>query len=214
MAVTAPGAGRKGITAFLVERDSPGVRPGQPMHKLGCRSSDTSGVVFEQARVPATHVLGAVDAGFRDAMIALNRGRTMGGALSVGIAQAALDEALRYANERVSMGQRLNQHQVIQFKLADMALQVEAARLLVWRAAALLDAGREPRREAAMAKLFASETAVRAADQALQIHGGYGYVSEFAIERIYRDARVCTIGEGTSEIMRMVIARDMLRDTP
>jgi len=214
MAVTTPEAGTKGITAFLVERGIDGVIPGQPMHKLGCRSSDTSGVVFDQARVPVANVLGEVDAGFRDAMLALNRGRTMVGAFSVGVAQSAFQEALRYAQERRSMGHRLADHQAIQHKLAEMAVSLDAARLLVYRAAALLDDGQEPRREAASAKLFASETAVRVAYEALQIHGGYGYTSEFPIERIYRDARVCTIGEGTSEIMRMVIARDMLRNAP
>lgn len=211
MAATDAGAGKNGITAFLVERDFPGVTPGKPMHKLGCRSSDTSGVSLEHARIPGENLLGRLNEGFKDAMLALNRGRTMMGAFSVGVAQSALDEAVRYSQQRKSMGKTIAEHQAIQFMIADMAAEIEASRLLVYRAAKLLDAGQEPRKEAAMAKLFASETAIRCAYQSLQIHGGYGYMNEFPIERIYRDARVCTIGEGTSEIMRMVIARETLR---
>lgn len=211
MASTHPERRRHGISAFLVEKDFPGVRRGKPMHKMGVRSSDTSGVVLDNARVPAYNLLGKEDEGYQNALHALELGRIGIGALAVGIAQAALEASVSYAKQRYTFGKPIGEHQFIQGYIADMAMEIDAARLLVHRAAAMQDAGQRTRLESAMAKLFASEVAVRAADKAVQIHGGYGYMQEFGVERLYRDAKVCTIGEGTSEVMRIVIAKELLK---
>jgi len=202
---------RHGISAFLVEKNFPGVTRGKPMRKMGVRSSDTSGVVLDNARVPAYNLLGKEDEGYLNALHALELGRIGMGALAVGIAQAALEASVSYAQQRHTFGKPIAEHQFIQGYLADMAMEIDAARLLVHRAAAMQDAGQRTRKESAMAKLFASEVALRAADKAVQIHGGYGYMQEFGVERLYRDAKVCTIGEGTSEVMRLVIAKELLR---
>lgn len=202
---------RHGISAFLVEKNFPGVTRGKPMRKMGVRSSDTSGVLLDNARVPAYNLLGKEDEGYLNALHALELGRIGMGALAVGIAQAALEASVSYAQQRHTFGKPIAEHQFIQGYLADMAMEIDAARLLVHRAAAMQDAGQRTRKESAMAKLFASEVALRAADKAVQIHGGYGYMQEFGVERLYRDAKVCTIGEGTSEVMRLVIAKELLR---
>jgi hypothetical protein len=202
---------RHGISAFLVEKNFPGVTRGKPMRKMGVRSSDTSGVVLDNARLPAYNLLGKEDEGYLNALHALELGRIGIGALAVGIAQAALEASVSYAKQRHTFGKPIAEHQFIQGYIADMAMDIDAARLLVHRAAAMQDAGQRTRKESAMAKLFASEVAVRAADKAVQIHGGYGYMQEFGVERLYRDAKVCTIGEGTSEVMRLVIAKELLR---
>ncbi|MDW8364754.1 MAG: acyl-CoA dehydrogenase family protein [Abditibacteriales bacterium] len=202
---------RHGISAFLVEKDFPGVTRGKPMHKMGVRASDTSGVVLDNVRVPAYNLLGKEDEGYWNALHALELGRIGIGALAVGIAQAALEVSASYAKQRHTFGKPIAEHQFIQGYLADMATEIDAARLLVRRAAAMQDTGQRTRKESAMAKLFASEVALRAADKAVQIHGGYGYMQEFGVERLYRDAKVCTIGEGTSEVMRLVIAKELLK---
>lgn len=211
MASTNPDKGRHGISAFIVEKDFPGLTRGKPMHKMGVRSSDTSGVVLDNARVPAYNLLGKEDEGYLNALHALELGRIGIGALAVGIAASALEASVSYAKQRHTFGKPIAEHQFIQGYIADMATEIDAARLLVHRAAAMQDAGQRTRKESAMAKLFASEVAVRAADKAVQIHGGYGYMQEFGVERLYRDAKVCTIGEGTSEVMRLVIAKELLR---
>jgi butyryl-CoA dehydrogenase len=209
-AKTAPEAGTRGISCFLVEKGTPGFIPGKNEPKMGLKGSVTSALSFENCRVPAENLLGKEGDGFRQMLITLDGGRISIGAMAVGLAQAALDEASRYAKERVQFGQPIAKFQAIQWMIADMATEIDAARLLVYRAAAMKDAGVRYTREAAMAKLFASEAAERAAFKALQIHGGYGYSREYPVERIYRDQRLCSIGEGTSEIQRLVIARQIL----
>ncbi len=202
---------QKGITAFILEKGTPGFTQNQIHGKLGMRSSDTAELVLENVEVDDSMRVGEVDMGFVNALSILDKGRITIGALSVGLARGALEEATRYAGEREAFGKPIAQFQAIQFKLADMATQTDAARLLVHRAAALCDAGRPFGQEAAMGKLFASEIATRACSEAIQIHGGYGYTSEFPVERYFRDAKLCEIGEGTSEIQRMVIARRLLQ---
>jgi len=206
-AVTDKAAGKKGISAFLVETATPGYVVARVEEKLGQRASDTAQIVFDNCRVPAANLLGRAGEGYRIALANLEAGRIGIAAQAVGMARAAFDAALAYAGERKSFGKPLAGHQAISFKLADMATQVEAARQLVWHAAALRDAGRPCLKEASMAKLFASEMAERVCSDAIQIHGGYGYVTDFPVERIYRDVRVCQIYEGTSEIQRLVIGR-------
>jgi hypothetical protein len=206
-AVTDKAAGKKGISAFLVETSTPGYVVTRVEEKLGQRASDTAQIVFENCRVPATNLLGREGEGYRIALANLEMGRIGIAAQAVGMARAAFDAALAFARERTSFGKALIDHQAINFKLADMATQVEAARQLVWHAAALRDAGEPCLKEASMAKLFASEMAERVCSDAIQIHGGYGYVADFPVERIYRDVRVCQIYEGTSEIQRLVIGR-------
>jgi alkylation response protein AidB-like acyl-CoA dehydrogenase len=209
-AKTDPNAGTRGISCFLVARGTPGFEPGKNEPKMGLKGSVTSALTLRDCRVPASSLLGAEGQGFKQMLITLDGGRISIGALALGLAQAALDEASRYAKERVQFGQPIARFQAIQWMLADMATEIDAARLMVYRAAAMKDAGREFTKEAAMAKLFASEVAERAAYKAVQIHGGYGYSREYPVERIYRDQRLCTIGEGTSEIQRLVIARKVL----
>ena len=210
MAVTDRAAGARGITAFIVERGTPGMTPGKKEDKLGMRASDTSEVIFEDCRVPDGQVLGEEGQGFVNAMQVLDAGRIGIAALAVGLAQGAYEAALRYAQERKAFGRPISAFQAIQWKLADTATRIEAARLLTWRAACLRDRGARTTLEAAMAKLYASEIAVKAADDGVQIHGGYGFVKDYPAEKFFRDVKLTTIGEGTSEIQRLVIARQLL----
>ncbi|MDX2436817.1 MAG: acyl-CoA dehydrogenase family protein [Acidobacteriota bacterium] len=211
VARTSKEGGHHGISAFFVPFDRPGVSPGKKENKLGMRASDTSSLILEDCRVPAGYLLGEVGEGFVQAMKVLDGGRISIAALSLGIARGALDAALAYAATREQFGKPIASFQLIQAKLADMATSVDAARLLTQRAAALKDAGRPTTRESAMAKVYASEVAVAVAEEAIQIHGGYGYTKEYPVERAWRDAKLCTIGEGTSEIQRLVIARELLK---
>lgn len=211
LARTEPAADKtKGISAFLVERDTPGLEIGPKEDKLGMRASDTVPLTFENCRVPGENLLGELNRGFNDTLKVLERGRITIGALSVGLARGALEESLKYAAEREQFGKPLAHHQAIQFMLADMALEIDAARLLVRKAAIRQDEGRSSKLESAMAKLFASEMATRACLHAIQIHGGYGYLKDVPVERYMRDAKLCEIGEGASQIQRMVIARTLL----
>jgi butyryl-CoA dehydrogenase len=200
-------AGKKGISAFIVETKTPGFVVTRVEDKLGQRASDTAQIVFENCEVPAANLLGREGDGYRIALSNLEGGRIGIAAQAVGMARAALDAALAYARERHAFGKPIAEHQAVNFRLADMATKIEVARQMVWHAAALRDAGEPCLKEASMAKLFASEMAERVASDAIQIHGGYGYVADFAVERIYRDVRVCQIYEGTSDIQRMVIGR-------
>ena len=211
MAVTDRAAGRKGISAFIVERGTAGMSAGRKENKLGMRASDTSEVVFADCRIPADHLLGREGAGFVNAMQVLDAGRIGIAALAVGLAQGAHEAAVRYAKERRQFGRAIGSFQAIQWKLADDATAIEAARLLTYRAASLKDQGvAKTTKESAMAKLFASEIAVRAAENGVQIHGGYGFVKDYPAEKFFRDVKLTTIGEGTSEIQRLVIAREIL----
>ena len=210
MAKTNPAAGGRGISAFILERGMPGFRPGQRYKKLGLHASDTAELVLEGVRVPRANLLGERDRGFQETKKVLEGGRIAMAAMSVGLAQGALDQAVRYAKERQAFGQPIGHFQGIRAILADLATEVEAARLLTLRAAYGKDQGHPVMRDASMAKVFASEVAVRCATKAVQIHGGYGYTREFPVERFYRDAKLCEIGEGTSEVQRMVIARHLL----
>ena len=210
-ALTDRGAGKKGISAFIVDTTTPGYVVARVEDKLGQRASDTAQIVLEQCSVPAENLLGAEGDGYRIALANLEGGRIGIAAQAVGMARAALDAAIAYARERRAFDKPIAGHQAISFRLADMATQVDVARQMVWHAAALRDAGEPCLKEASMAKLFASEMAERVCSDALQVHGGYGYVTDFAVERIYRDVRVCQIYEGTSDIQRLVIAREILR---
>ena len=206
-AVTDKAAGKRGISAFVVETSAPGFNVSRVEEKLGQRASDTAQITFENCRLPVSSVLGREGEGYRIALSNLEAGRIGIAAQAVGMARAALDAALAFARERVAFGKAIAEHQAVNFKLADMATEIEAARQLVWHAASLRDAGQPCLKEASMAKLFASEMAERVCSAAIQVHGGYGYVADFAVERIYRDVRVCQIYEGTSEIQRLVIGR-------
>ena len=207
MAVTDKAAGKKGISAFLVPTSTPGYTVARLEDKMGQHASDTAQIVFERCRVPAANLLGEEGMGLKIALSGLEGGRIGIASQAVGMARAAFEAALAYARQRTSFGQPIFQHQAVQFKLADMATQIEAARQLIWHAAALKDAGRPCLKEAAMAKLYASEMAERVCSDAIQVHGGYGYVSDFPVERIYRDVRVCQIYEGTSEVQKILIGR-------
>ena len=209
MAVTDKTAGKRGISAFIVPTDTKGYVVARVEEKLGQHSSDTAQIVFDECRIPAANRIGAEGEGYRIALSGLEGGRIGIAAQSVGMARAAFEAALSYAKERESFGAPLFSHQAVQFRLADMATQLEAARQLIWHAASLKDAGQPCLTEAAMAKLFASEAAERICSAALQIHGGYGYLSDFPVERIYRDVRVCQIYEGTSDIQKILIARGL-----
>jgi alkylation response protein AidB-like acyl-CoA dehydrogenase len=200
-----------GLTAFLVEKGTPGFRPGKKEDKLGLRASDTSELIFEDCFVPDENRIGAEGEGFIDSMRVLDGGRISIAALALGIAHGAYDAARKYAKERKQFGKAIAEFQAIQFKLADMATQLEAARQLTLRAARMKTAGRKVTLESSMAKLFASEAAVRICDECVQIHGGYGFIKDYPAEKFYRDVKLCTIGEGTSEIQRMVIAREILK---
>lgn len=210
MAVTDRAKGKKGISAFILERGMKGFHSGKKEDKLGVRSSDTSELVFEDCRVPAQNLLGNEGQGFIDTLRILDRGRIGIAAFSLGIAQASLDASVAYAKERRQFGHPLADFQGMQFKLADMATRVEAGRLLTWKAAWLRDSGKEHTAESSMAKLFMSETAVEVALEAVQVHGGYGYTKDYPVERYLRDSKLGTIGEGTSEIQKLVIARALL----
>lgn len=212
-AVTDRSLGPKGISAFVLTRDTPGLHLEPGEEKLGMRGSDWASLVFEDARVPADHLLGPEGEGFATFMKTLEGGRISIGALGLGIAQGAFDCARRYAGERETFGKKLHDHQAVAFKLADMALEIEASRHLVYHAARLKDAGLPFGVAASMAKLKSSEVAMKVTYDAIQIYGGYGYSREYPVERMWRDAKLCTIGEGTSEIQRMIIARDLVRGT-
>jgi alkylation response protein AidB-like acyl-CoA dehydrogenase len=211
VAVTDKEKGNKGISAFIFDKSMEGFRSDKKENKLGMRASETASVVFEDCYVPDENRLGNEGEGFFQAMQILDGGRISIAALSVGIAQGAYEAALKYSKERQQFGTPISDFQAIQFKLADMAMQIEAARLLTYQAAALKDAGKKTTRESAMAKLFASEAAVKVSEESVQIHGGYGYTKDYPAEKFWRDSKLCTIGEGTSEIQRMVIAKQLLK---
>jgi len=208
-AVTDKDAGKKGISCFLVPTDTPGYSVTRLEEKMGQHASDTATVMLDDCRVPADHLLGAEGEGYKIALSNLEAGRIGIAAQSVGMARAALDAAVKYAKERVAFGVPISEHQAVAFRIADMATRIEAARQLTLHAAQLKDAARLCLKEASMAKLFASTIAERVCSDAIQIHGGYGYVSDFPVERIYRDVRVCQIYEGTSDIQRLIIARQI-----
>ncbi|HKF26383.1 MAG TPA: acyl-CoA dehydrogenase [Candidatus Acidoferrum sp.] len=211
MAVTDKSRNSHGISAFIVEKGTPGFKPGKKENKLGLRASDTSEMILAECRVPRENLLGAEGEGFIGSLKILDGGRISIAALALGMAQGALDAAIRYARQRKQFGQPISEFQAIQFKLAEMATEVEAARLLVYQAAWLADQdGARFTRESSMAKLFASEVAVRVANECVQIHGGYGFIKDYPAEKFYRDVKLCTIGEGTSEIQKLVIARQLL----
>jgi len=209
MAMTDKSKGAKGISAFIVEKDTPGFKVGQLEDKLGLRGSHTAELILEDCHIPKENLLGEKGMGFIGAMNILDRGRTAIGAMSVGIARGALEDSIEYAKQRQQFGRPISKFQAIQWKIADMATEIDAARLLVYRAAFLEDQNVRFSKEAAMAKLFASEMAMRAARNAIQIFGGYGYTSEYPLERYFRDIKLCEIGEGTSEVQRMVISRQL-----
>jgi len=213
MARTDPQAGRRGISAFIVERGTRGLRVGKHEDKLGVRSSDTAEVILEDCEVPAEQMLGAPGDGFRDAMRVLEGGRIGIGAMALGLGRAALDASVAYARERRAFGEPIAQFQAVQWMLADMATELDAAELLVMEAAARAWRGVPHRLESSMAKLYASEAAARAAAHAVQIHGGYGFIKDYPVERIYRDVKLCEIGEGTSEIQRLIISQGLLAAT-
>jgi alkylation response protein AidB-like acyl-CoA dehydrogenase len=210
MAVTDKSKGKHGISAFILERGMQGFRAGKKEDKLGVRCSDTRELILEDCRVPGANLLGELGNGFIDTLKILDRGRISIAAFSVGIAQASFEASARYATERRQFGRPIADFQANQFKLADMAVAVEAARLLTWNAAFLADSGQKYTAAASMAKLYASERAVEVSLEAVQIHGGYGYTKDYPVERYLRDAKLATIGEGTSEIQRLVIARELL----
>ncbi len=211
VAVTDKAKGNRGISAFIFDKSMEGFRSDHKENKLGMRASETASVIFEDCYVPDENRLGTEGEGFLQCMKVLDGGRISIAALSVGIAQGAYEAAVRYAKERQQFGRPIAEFQAIQFKLADMATQTEAARLLTLQAAALKDAGKATTQQSAMAKLFASETAVKVAEECIQIHGGYGYTKDYPAEKYWRDSKLCTIGEGTSEIQRMVIAKQLLK---
>jgi alkylation response protein AidB-like acyl-CoA dehydrogenase len=210
IAVTDRSKGTRGLSAFVVEKGTPGFRAGKKENKLGLRASDTSELIFEDCEIPGENLLGLEGEGFIDSMRILDGGRISIAALSLGIGRGAFDAARRYVKERHQFGKAISEFQGIQWKLADMATQLDAARLLTQRAAAMKDAGDKTTLESSMAKLMASEVAVRICDEAVQLHGGYGFIKDYPVEKYYRDVKLCTIGEGTSEIQRLIIAREIL----
>lgn len=212
MCVTDRQASQHGISAFILEKGTPGFRVGKKENKLGMRASATGEVLFTDCRLAPCQLLGKRGEGFVDSLRILDGGRISIAALAVGTAQGAFDAALKYSRQRKQFGRFISEFQAIQHKLADMATSIEAARLLVFQAGAMKDAGKWVTKQSAMAKLFASEMAVKVCDEALQIHGGYGFIKDYPVEKFYRDVKLCTIGEGTSEIQRMVIARQLLKD--
>ncbi len=212
IAVTDRAAHTHGLSAFLVEKGTKGFRPGKKENKLGLRASDTAELIFEDCIIPAENLLGKEGDGFIDAMQVLDGGRISIAALSLGMAQGAYESALKYSKQRKQFGKAISEFQAIQWKLADMATEIDAARLLTLRAASMKDAGMKTTLESSMAKLYASEVAVRCANEGVQIHGGYGFIKDYPAEKFYRDVKLCTIGEGTSEIQRLVIARQLLKD--
>jgi len=214
MAVTDREKKNRGISAFIVELDNPGIRVGKKENKLGMRASDTCTLVMEDCRVPAGNLLGPEGEGWLGSMQILDGGRISIAALSIGIARGAFEAALAYSRQRRQFGRALSEFQAIQFYLAEMSTEIDAARLLTERAAAAKDAGNTVTRLSAQAKLYASEAAVRATDRAMQIFGGYGFIKDFPVEKFYRDVRLCTVGEGTSEIQKLVIAKQLLSEAP
>jgi len=212
IAVTDRAANTHGLSAFIVDKGTKGFRPGKKENKLGLRASDTAELIFEDCVIPAENLLGKEGDGFIDAMRVLDGGRISIAALSLGMAQGAYEAALNYSKERKQFGKAIGEFQAIQWKLADMATEIDAARLLTMRAASMKDAGLKTTLESSMAKLYASEVAVRCANEGVQIHGGYGFIKDYPAEKYYRDVKLCTIGEGTSEIQRLVIARQLLKE--
>ena len=212
IAVTDRAAHTHGLSAFMVEKGTPGFRPGKKEDKLGLRASDTAELIFEDCVLPADALLGTEGEGFLDAMRVLDGGRISIAALSLGMAQGAYEAALNYSRQRKQFGRAISDFQAIQWKLADMATEIDAARLLTMRAASMKDSGLKTTLESSMAKLFASEVAVKCANEGVQIHGGYGFIKDYPAEKFYRDVKLCTIGEGTSEIQRLVIARQLLKE--
>jgi len=212
IAVTDKTAHTHGLSAFVVEKGTKGFRPGKKENKLGLRASDTSELIFEDCWVPEDALLGKEGDGFIDAMRVLDGGRISIAALGLGMAQGAYEAALKYSMQRKQFGKAISEFQAIQWKLADMATEIEAARLLTMRAASMKDAGMKTTLESSMAKLYTSEVAVKCANEGVQIHGGYGFIKDYPAEKFYRDVKLCTIGEGTSEIQRLVIARQLLKD--
>jgi len=210
IAVTDRSKGTRGLSAFVVEKGTPGFRPGKKENKLGLRASDTSELIFEDCAIPEENLLGKEGDGFIDSMRILDGGRISIAALSLGIGRGAFDAARRYVQQRHQFGKAISEFQGIQWKLADMATQLDAARLLTLRAAVMKDAGQKTTLESSMAKLMASEVAVKVCDEAVQLHGGYGFIKDYPVEKFYRDVKLCTIGEGTSEIQRLIIAREIL----
>ncbi len=210
IAVTDKSKGTRGLSAFVVEKGTPGFRPGKKENKLGLRASDTSELIFEDCEIPAENLLGKEGEGFIDSMRILDGGRISIAALSLGIGRGAFDAARSYSQQRHQFGKAISEFQGIQWKIADMATQLDAARLLTLRAAVMKDAGQKTTLESSMAKLMASEVAVRVCDEAVQLHGGYGFIKDYPVEKFYRDVKLCTIGEGTSEIQRLIIAREIL----
>jgi len=210
MAVTNPALGHHGISAFIIEKGTPGFRAGRQEHKMGMCASDTSEMIFEDCWIPEENLLGEEGQGFVDSLKVLDGGRISIASLAVGMAQGAFEAALSYSQERHQFGRPISDFQGIQWKLADMATEIEAARLLTLQACHRKDHGQPVTKEASMAKLFAGETAVRVAGEAVQIHGGYGFLKDYPVEKFYRDVKLCTIGEGTSEIQRLIIARHLL----
>jgi alkylation response protein AidB-like acyl-CoA dehydrogenase len=211
IAITDPEKGTRGISAFVVEKDTPGFKISKNLNKLGMRASDTAELFFDNCKIPAGNILGKEGEGFHQAMSILDGGRISIGAMCVGIAQGAYQNTLKYSREREAFGRTISDFQATKFKLADMAMEIDAARLLIMRAAWMKDNEMELNLESAMAKLYASEVAVRVANEAVQIYGGYGFIKEYPAEKFYRDAKLGTIGEGTSEILRLVIARELLQ---
>ena len=212
IAVTDRAAHTHGLSAFVVEKGTKGFRPGKKENKLGLRASDTSELIFEDCWVPEEALLGKEGDGFIDAMRILDGGRISIAALGLGMAQGAYEAALKYSKQREQFGKAISEFQAIQWKLADMATEIDAARLLTMRAASMKDAGLKTTLESSMAKLYAGEVAVKCANEGVQIHGGYGFIKDYPAEKFYRDVKLCTIGEGTSEIQRLVIARQILKD--
>ncbi|HEV2114434.1 MAG TPA: acyl-CoA dehydrogenase family protein [Terriglobales bacterium] len=212
IAVTDRAAHTHGLSAFVVEKGAKGFRPGKKENKLGLRASDTAELIFEDCLIPAENLVGAEGNGFIDAMRVLDGGRISIAALSLGMAQGAYEAALNYSKQRKQFGRAISEFQAIQWKLADMATEIDAARMLTLRAASMKDAGLKTTLESSMAKLYASEVAVKCANEGVQIHGGYGFIKDYPAEKFYRDVKLCTIGEGTSEIQRMVIARQILKE--
>ncbi len=210
IAVTDKNKETHGLSAFVVEKGTKGFRPGKKENKLGLRASDTSELIFEDCEIPAANLLGVEGEGFIDAMRVLDGGRISIAALALGIGRGALEAALKYVKQRRQFGKAIAEFQGIQWKLADMATELDAARLLTLRAAVMKDAGHRWQRESSMAKLFSSEVAARICDEAVQLFGGYGFIKDYPAEKFYRDVKLCTIGEGTSEIQRMIIAREIL----
>ncbi|HNC44324.1 MAG TPA: acyl-CoA dehydrogenase family protein, partial [Acidobacteriota bacterium] len=211
MAITDKSKGNHGVSAYIVKNDTPGFTVGKKENKLGMRASNTASLNFDDCHVPVESMVGEYNHGFVDSLKILDGGRISIAALSLGIAQGAYESALKYAKQRQAFGRVIAEYQAIQWKLADMATQIEAARLLLYQAAVLKDRGKVTTRQSAMAKLYASEVAVKVSEEAIQIHGGYGYTKDYPPEKFWRDSKLCTIGEGTSEVQRLVIAREILR---